>query len=120
MKKKDIIISKGDGSRSKRLNPSQRNLLADEETLHQRALSMAIHQTELSQRFDGSMSRRVGSTSSRRLTLSDTLSNNKQVQVLFHTRSLSFLIKFDFFSCSLNFIMIRRFFYCKVSSAFET
>ncbi|CAA0394380.1 Alpha/beta hydrolase fold-1 [Arabidopsis suecica] len=80
MKKKDVIIrSGGDGSRSKRVNRSQRKLLADEENLHRRALSMAIHQAQVSQRFDGSMSRRIGSTSSRRGTLSDSFSNNKQV-----------------------------------------
>uniref|UniRef100_A0A1J3GZH0 Putative methylesterase 12, chloroplastic n=1 Tax=Noccaea caerulescens TaxID=107243 RepID=A0A1J3GZH0_NOCCA len=78
MKKKDVII-RGDGSRSKRVNRSQRKLLGDEEMLHRRALSMAIQQAQHSQRFDGSMSRRVGSTSSRRRTLSDPLSNNKQV-----------------------------------------
>ncbi|XP_010421895.1 PREDICTED: putative methylesterase 12, chloroplastic [Camelina sativa] len=79
MKKKDVVIRSGGGdggSRSKRVNRSQRKLLADEETLHRRALSMAIHQA---QGFDGSMSRRVGSTSSRRQTLSDPFSNNKQV-----------------------------------------
>ncbi|CAH8332001.1 unnamed protein product [Eruca vesicaria subsp. sativa] len=80
MKKKDVAIrSSGDGSRSKRVSRSQRKLLGDEEMLHRRALSMAIHQAQLSQRFDGSMSRRVGSTSSRRQTLSDPFSNNKQV-----------------------------------------
>lgn len=80
MKKKDVAIrTGGDGSRSKRVSRSQRKLLGDEEMLHRRALSMAIHQAQLSQRFDGSVSRRVGSTSSRRQTLSDPFSNNKQV-----------------------------------------
>ncbi|KAL0645659.1 hypothetical protein Bca4012_043950 [Brassica carinata] len=85
MKKKDVAIRTGggggggDGSRSKRVSRSQRKLLGDEEMLHRRALSMAIHQAQLSQRFDGSVSRRVGSTSSRRQTLSDPFSNNKQV-----------------------------------------
>ncbi|ESQ38584.1 hypothetical protein EUTSA_v10028772mg [Eutrema salsugineum] len=81
MKKKDVIVrtSGGDGSRSKRLNRSQRKSIGDEEMLHRRALSLAIHQAQLSQRFDGSMSRRVGSTSSRRRSLSDPFSNNKQV-----------------------------------------
>ncbi|CAE5959188.1 unnamed protein product [Arabidopsis arenosa] len=69
----------GGGSKSKRMNRSQRKLLADEEMLHRRALSMAIHQAQLSQRFDGSMSRRVGSTSTRKRTLSDPFSNGKQV-----------------------------------------
>ncbi|KAG2330251.1 hypothetical protein Bca4012_020146 [Brassica carinata] len=82
MKKKDVAIRSsggGDGSRSKRVSRSQRKLLSDEEMLHRRALSMAIHQAQLSQRFDGSISRRVGSTSSRRQTLSDPFSNNQQV-----------------------------------------
>ncbi|CAN8290091.1 unnamed protein product [Cochlearia groenlandica] len=64
-------------SKSKRMNRSQRKLLADEENLHRRALSMAIHQAQISQRFDGSMSRRVGSRKQR--TLSDPFSNAKQV-----------------------------------------
>ncbi|CAN8246720.1 unnamed protein product [Cochlearia groenlandica] len=87
MKKKDVVITtttsnNNDGSRSKRVaNRSQRKLLADEETLHRRALSMAIQQAQLSQRFDGSMSRRVGSTSSRRRT-DDPLSITKQVHDL--------------------------------------
>ncbi|KAG2314787.1 hypothetical protein Bca4012_065594 [Brassica carinata] len=76
MMKKD----RKDGSKSMRMNRSQRKLLADEEMLHRRALSMAIRQTQLSQRFDGSMSRRVGSTSTRKQrTLSDPFSNGKQV-----------------------------------------
>lgn len=63
---------------------SQRKLSADEELLHRQALSMAIHQHQLSQRFDGSMSRRtgVGSTSSRRrnnLSVSDPPLTPKQV-----------------------------------------
>lgn len=61
---------------------SQRKLLsAEEEFLHRQALSMAIQQHQLSQRFDGSMSRRIGSTSSRRRTLSDPFSNGKQVNL---------------------------------------
>ncbi|KAJ4867258.1 hypothetical protein Rs2_51202 [Raphanus sativus] len=77
MMKKD----RKDGSKSMRMNRSQRKLLADEEMLHRRALSMAIRQTQLSQRFDGSMSKRVGSTSTRKQqrTLSDPFSNAKQV-----------------------------------------
>lgn len=57
----------------------------EEELLHRQALAMAIQQHQLSQRFDnGSMSRRIGSTSSRHRTanLSDPFSNatnNKQV-----------------------------------------
>ncbi|KAI4332334.1 hypothetical protein L6164_017254 [Bauhinia variegata] len=69
--KKDV---KDQGSRSKRMGRSQRKLLAEEEYLHRQALSMALHQHQLSQRFDGSMSRRIGSTSSRRHTLPDSVS----------------------------------------------
>ncbi|KAL0650002.1 hypothetical protein Bca4012_092693 [Brassica carinata] len=76
MMKKD----RKDGSKSMRMNRSQRKLLAEEDMLHRRALSMAIRQTQLSQRFDGSMSKRVGSTSTRKQrTLSDPFSNGKQV-----------------------------------------
>lgn len=63
---------------------SQRKMLAEEEFLHRQALSMALQQHQLSQRFEGSMSRRIGgNTSSRRRTLSESLSNGKQVKVLF-------------------------------------
>ncbi|XP_048332115.2 putative methylesterase 14, chloroplastic isoform X1 [Ziziphus jujuba] len=75
MSKKD---TKDNGSRSKRINRSQRKLLAEEEFLHKQALSMALNQHQLSQRFEGSMSRRIGSTSSRRHNFSDPLSNGKQ------------------------------------------
>ncbi|KAL1292480.1 putative methylesterase 12, chloroplastic isoform X1 [Arachis ipaensis] len=68
------------GSRSKRMGRSQRKLVAEED-LHLQALSMALQQHQLSQRFEGSMSRRIGSTSSRRRNLSDSFSVNKQVQV---------------------------------------
>lgn len=82
MTKKDAS-SNGGRSKSKRMG-SQRKLSADEELLHRQALSMAIHQHQLSQRFDGSMSRRtgVGSTSSRRrnnLSVSDPPLTPKQV-----------------------------------------
>lgn len=57
----------------------------DEELLHRQALAMAIQQHQLSQRFDnGSMSRRIGSTSSRRRNtnladpFSDTNNNNNK------------------------------------------
>ncbi|KAF5744209.1 putative methylesterase 14 chloroplastic [Tripterygium wilfordii] len=71
--------SKDVGSRSKRMGRSQRKLLGEEELLHRQALSMVLQQQQLSQRFDGSMSRRIGSTSSRRRTLSeDPISNGKQ------------------------------------------
>lgn len=76
MTKKDPKQSHG--SASKRLGRSQRKLLADEEFLHKQALSMAIHQ-QLSQRFEGSMSRRLGSTSSRRRNPSDSATSAKQV-----------------------------------------
>ncbi|XP_052191499.1 putative methylesterase 14, chloroplastic [Diospyros lotus] len=70
----------GNGSKSKRMSDrSQRKLRAEEELLHRQALSMAIQQHQLSQRFEGSMSRRIGgSTSSRRRKLSDPFSNGKQ------------------------------------------
>ncbi|KAJ6297258.1 hypothetical protein OIU78_022899 [Salix suchowensis] len=77
MTKKDTTGNHG--SRSKRMGRSQRKLLAEEEFLHRQALSMALQQHQLSQRFDGSMSRRIGSTSSRRRNLSDPFSNGKQV-----------------------------------------
>ncbi|XP_065847560.1 putative methylesterase 12, chloroplastic [Euphorbia lathyris] len=76
MTKKDA--KENQGSRSKRLGRSQRKLLADEEFLHKQALSMALHQHQLSQRFDGSMSRRIGSTSSRRRNPSDSVTTAKQ------------------------------------------
>lgn len=69
------------GSKSKRMGRSQRKLLEDETALHKRALSMALHQHQLSQRFDnGSMSRRVNSTtgSRPRRTLSEPLDSSKQ------------------------------------------
>ncbi|KAM5574922.1 putative methylesterase 12, chloroplastic [Rosa sericea] len=70
--------TKENGSRSKRVNRSQRKMLAEDEFLHRQALSMAIQQHQLSQRFDGSMSRRInGSTSSRRTTLPESVA--KQV-----------------------------------------
>ncbi|XP_039126543.1 putative methylesterase 14, chloroplastic [Dioscorea cayenensis subsp. rotundata] len=76
--KKDSI---GDGlvSRSKRVSKSQR--MSEEELLHRQALAMALQQHQLSQRFEGSMSRRIGgSTSSRRhaTTISESFSNGKQ------------------------------------------
>ncbi|KAJ0587212.1 putative carboxylesterase [Helianthus annuus] len=59
-----------DGSTSSRRfgggNRSRRKLQADEELLHIQALSLAIQHHQSSQRFEGSMSRRIGSVSSRR------------------------------------------------------
>ncbi|KAG6656295.1 putative methylesterase 14, chloroplastic [Carya illinoinensis] len=76
MKKKE---ANENGSRSKRMVRSQRKMLSEEEFLHRQALSMALHQHQLSQRFEGSMSRRIGSTSFRRRNLpDDLLSNEKQ------------------------------------------
>ncbi|XP_061369122.1 putative methylesterase 12, chloroplastic isoform X2 [Gastrolobium bilobum] len=69
------------GSRSKRMGRSQRKLVTEEE-LHLQALSMALQQHQLSQRFEGSMSRRIGSTSSRRRNLSESFSANKQIPEL--------------------------------------
>lgn len=68
------------GSRSKRVERSKRRSLMEEELLHRQALSMAIQQHQLSQRFEGSMSRRIGSTSSRRRNdLSESFPASKQV-----------------------------------------
>lgn len=58
----------------------------EEELLHRQVLAMAIQQHQLSQRFDnsnGSMSRRIGSTSSRRrpTNCSDHFSNTNTKQV---------------------------------------
>ncbi|KAL0437891.1 UNVERIFIED_CONTAM: putative methylesterase 12, chloroplastic [Sesamum latifolium] len=82
MSKKDTKNG-GIGSRSKRGSMSRRRTLMEEELLHRQALAMAIQQHQLSQRFDnGSMSRRIGSTSSRRRTtnLSDPFSNTNNKQ----------------------------------------
>ncbi|XP_049411052.1 putative methylesterase 12, chloroplastic [Solanum stenotomum] len=82
MTKKEIREAgkNGIGSRSKRMERSKRRSLLEEELLHRQALSMAIQQHQLSQRFDGSISRRVGSTSSRRRNdLTDQLTNSKQL-----------------------------------------
>ncbi|XP_031110597.1 putative methylesterase 12, chloroplastic [Ipomoea triloba] len=69
------------GSRSKRVERSKRRSVMEEELLHRQALSMAIQQHQLSQRFEGSMSRRIGSTSSRRRNdLSESFpASNKQL-----------------------------------------
>ncbi|KAJ0960804.1 hypothetical protein J5N97_001305 [Dioscorea zingiberensis] len=77
-KPKKDSIGNGLVSRSKRISKSQR--MSEEELLHRQALAMAIQQHQLSQRFEGSMSRRIGgSTSSRRhTTISDSFSNGKQ------------------------------------------
>ncbi|XP_016493570.1 putative methylesterase 12, chloroplastic [Nicotiana tabacum] len=88
MTKKDIKETgkPGIGSRSKRNERSKRRSLMEEELLHRQALSMAIQQHQLSQRFDGgSMSRRIGSTSSRRRNdFPDQLAvNSKQVPAEF-------------------------------------
>ncbi|KAK9167718.1 hypothetical protein Scep_002909 [Stephania cephalantha] len=66
------------GSRSRRrgenARTSQRKMPTEDELLHRQALSMAIQQhQQLSQRFEGSMSRRIGSTSSRRTTVPDSV-----------------------------------------------
>ncbi|OVA00139.1 hypothetical protein BVC80_1459g22 [Macleaya cordata] len=79
MSKKDMReIGPKSKSRSSVGRTSQRKMAAEEELLHRRALSMAIQQHQLSQRFEGSMSRRIGSISSRRHNLADPLSNEKQ------------------------------------------
>ncbi|XP_055831854.1 putative methylesterase 12, chloroplastic [Solanum dulcamara] len=82
MTKKDIREAgkNGIGSRSRRMERSKRRSLLEEELLHRQALSMAIQQHQLSQRFDGSISRRIGSTSSRRRNdLPEQLANSKQL-----------------------------------------
>ncbi|XP_076932322.1 putative methylesterase 12, chloroplastic [Bidens hawaiensis] len=59
--------SNNNGSKSsRRFGRSQRKLPSDEELLHMQALSLAIQHHQSSQRFEGSMSRRIGSTTSRR------------------------------------------------------
>ncbi|KAJ6759634.1 METHYLESTERASE FAMILY MEMBER [Salix purpurea] len=81
---------------------SQRKLMAEEEFLHRQPLSMALQQNHLSQRFDGSMSRRIGSTSSRRRNLSDSFSNGKQVALLLFVKTFAFYgyaTLFPFSSC---------------------
>ncbi|KAL2494677.1 putative methylesterase 14 [Forsythia ovata] len=70
----------GIGSKSKRGSMSRRRSSMEEELLYLQALAMAIQQHQLSQRFDnnnGSMSWRIGSTSSRHhaTNLSDPFSN---------------------------------------------
>ncbi|RZC54550.1 hypothetical protein C5167_013404 [Papaver somniferum] len=86
MTKKDIRELGGSKNRSRSNvgRTSQRKMPAEEELLHRRALSMAIQQHQLSQRFEGgaSMSRRHGSVSSRRLNPGgDSLANDKQQAV---------------------------------------
>ncbi|CAA0838727.1 Putative methylesterase 12- chloroplastic [Striga hermonthica] len=75
------------GLKSKRGSMSKRKGLTEEEVLHRQALAMAIKQhSQVSQRFDcnnnGSMSRRVGSTSSRRrpTDLSEKLENLENIK----------------------------------------
>ncbi|PIM97879.1 hypothetical protein CDL12_29644 [Handroanthus impetiginosus] len=77
----------GIGSKSKRGSMSKRRSSKEEELLHRQALAMAIQQHQLSQRFDnGSMSRRIGSTSSRRrpTNLSDPFSNTNNKKVCYY------------------------------------
>ncbi|XP_078434141.1 putative methylesterase 14, chloroplastic [Wolffia australiana] len=62
---------------SKRSQRSGRNTASEEEMIHRQALAMILQQNQLSQRFDGSMSRRIGSTSSRRKNLSESATNGK-------------------------------------------
>lgn len=75
-----MVIYQNIRSKSKRNNTtversSQRKMSIEEEFIHRQALSMAIHQHQLSQRFEGSMSRRIGSTSSRRKSLPESVTN---------------------------------------------
>ncbi|KAK7271386.1 hypothetical protein RJT34_27237 [Clitoria ternatea] len=73
--------SKDVGSRSKRMGRSQRKLVSEEE-LHLQALSMALQQHQLSQRFEGSMSRRIGSSRRHAVSESFAANANKQVPVV--------------------------------------
>ncbi|CAL9175021.1 putative methylesterase 14, chloroplastic [Musa acuminata AAA Group] len=76
--KKDLRGGIGSRSRRGSYSRSQRKTASsEEELLHHQALAMAIHHHQLSQRFDGSMSRRIGSTSSRRRDLPDSVTNGK-------------------------------------------
>lgn len=73
----------------------------EEELLHKQALAMAIQQHNLSQRFDnGSMSRRLGSTSSRRRasTLLDPFSTTD-------TKPVKFAVLCLFFDFALFFLV---------------
>lgn len=80
------------GSRSKRAERSKRRSVMEEELLHRQALAMAIQQHQLSQRFEGSMSRRIGSTASRRRNdLPESLNDSKQVPCPFYVFSSSLL-----------------------------
>lgn len=67
------------GSRSKRMSQSQRKMVAEEEMLHKQALAMAIHQHQLSQRFEGSMSRRIGSRRRNQTEANNIASGTKMV-----------------------------------------
>ncbi|GER34221.1 methyl esterase 12 [Striga asiatica] len=102
-----MCMSKKDGKngvvglKSKRGSMSKRKGLTEEEVLHRQALAMAIKEhSQLSQRFDsknnGSMSRRVGSTSSRRrpTDLSDPLSNanSKKLENLENIKTKKFVL----------------------------
>lgn len=89
--------SKDVGSRSKRMGRSQRKLVSEEE-LHLQALSMALQQHQLSQRFEGSMSRRIGSSRRHAVSESFAANSNKQVSL-----SLSlcacFAYLYNYYSC---------------------
>ncbi|KAD4585677.1 hypothetical protein R6Q59_035807 [Mikania micrantha] len=81
--------TKSNGSKSSRRfsdgNRSHKKLQSDEELLHIQALSLAIQQHQSSQRFEGSMSRRIGPTGSRRRSnpVSDPpVNTNKQQKQL--------------------------------------
>lgn len=123
MTKKDIREAgkNGIGSRSKRMERSKRRSLLEEELLHRQALAMAIQQHQLSQRFDGSMSRRIGSTSSRRRNdLPEQLASSKQVVTYSRSPNLYVLIvngepltifPFNYsgsFSFNLLYILLRH------------
>lgn len=99
MNKKDTNNG-GIGSRSKRGSLSKRRSSKEEELLHRQALAMAIQQHQISQRFDsGSMSRRLGSTSSRRRasTLPDPFTTTDTKPVKFDALPLFLISQFFLF-----------------------
>nr|GMD21634.1 putative methylesterase 12, chloroplastic [Ipomoea batatas] len=82
------------GSRSKRAERSKRRSAMEEELLQRQALAMAIQQHQLSQRFEGSMSRRIGPTASRRRNdLPESLNDSKQsLEILENIKTKKFVL----------------------------
>ncbi|KAJ6795312.1 putative methylesterase 14, chloroplastic isoform X2 [Iris pallida] len=81
----NCIPSKESGNGVVRSHSKRKKTTEEEEMLHRQALAMAIHQHQLSHRFDGSMSRRTGSNSSRTLTASSDRFNPKQISLILET-----------------------------------